>query len=151
VPVALLLVMASWLRGRVLALLTSGRRRRVAATSGLVAQRFQYPAGYRNYPPLSGALRCTSFGGARLLCLLRATCVFVWHFFYGKLRVETNWRMGVYAPPRREIYLRSPALLFLCHIHPAIHANSVNGSQRRSLTGPQCDLPQGQWRSGQGY
>lgn len=79
VTVALLLIMASWLRGRVLGLLTLLHRPRVAAKSVLVAQHFQYPAGYRNYPPLSGLLRCASVG-ASLLRLLRVACVFVRHF-----------------------------------------------------------------------
>jgi hypothetical protein len=80
---------------------------RVAASSGLVARRFQHPAGYRNCPPLSGPLRCAS-AGASLLGLLRATCVFVRHFLYRKPRAEVNWGMGVYAPfPPRNLSSRS--------------------------------------------
>ena len=87
VPVALLLLMASWLRGRDLALLILRCRgpRRVAATSGLAAQRFERPAGYGNYPPLCSALRCDSVA-AGLLCLLRAACLFVRHVFDRKSR-----------------------------------------------------------------
>jgi hypothetical protein len=126
VPMALLLILASRLRGRVLALLALGRREpRVAATSGFVAWHFRYLAGHRNCPPLSGPLRCASVG-AGLLDLLRAACVFVRHYFYGKPRAEVNWRMGVYAPPHREIYPRSPALLFRCHRAPLYHTKIVN-------------------------
>jgi len=99
----LLLRLASWLHRGLLVLLSTGHcGPRVAATLRHVVQHFQYPAGYRNYPPLPSALRCTSVG-TRLLCLLRATCVLVWHFFYGKSRVETNWRMGVGPLPPRNL------------------------------------------------
>ena len=139
VTVALLLIMTSWLRGRILDLLTLLHRPRVAAKSGLVFKHFQYPAGYRNYPLLSGPLRCTSINiGASLLRLLRVACVFVRHFCYIKSGAEVNWRMGVDAPSYHEIYLRSPALLFVPQA-PAIRTSVLMWSQRRHLTRPQYD------------
>jgi hypothetical protein len=70
VPVTLLLMMASWLRGHILALLTLGHRGPrvtaatcVAATSGLVAQHSQYSTCDGSYPPLTGLLRCASAEG----------------------------------------------------------------------------------------
>jgi hypothetical protein len=50
-------------------------------------------------------------------------------FFYGKSRAEVNWGMGVYAPLHREIYPRSPALLFRCHT-PPYHTKIVNGESK---------------------
>ena len=86
----------------------------VAATSELIARHFQYPAGYRSNPSLSGPLRCTSVG-AGLLGLLQAACVFVRRFFCRESRAEVSWSVGVYVPPYREIYPRSPLLPFLCN------------------------------------
>jgi hypothetical protein len=151
VPVALLLMASSRLHGRVPALLTLGRRGPgvAVATSGLDAQHSQHSTCDGSYPPLARLLRCTSVRPRSL----GATSVLVRHVFLGVSSVESvgvNWWMGsmsLSSPLPREIYPRSPALLFRCHKPPPIHTNSVN------MTGPQCDRPlgQGQVGSGQGY
>jgi len=81
-------------------------------------------------------LRCTGVG-ARVLRVLRATCIFVRHFFLWQVERGNELENGGYSPPHREIYLRSPASLFLCHNPPT---NSVNGEPKAKYDGPQCDL-----------
>jgi hypothetical protein len=84
----LLLMMASWLRGRVLALLTLGYRGpRVAATSGIVAQHSQHSAVDGSYPPLAGLLRCA---GVRAR-FLGAAFLLVRHLFFGASGVGVIW------------------------------------------------------------
>jgi hypothetical protein len=132
VAMALLLILASWLRGRILALLTLGHRGpRITATQELLLSTFNALQATGTFPPLSGPLRRASVGAG----LLRAARVLVRHFFDGKSSAGVNWRMGGYAPPHREIYLRSPALLFRCHRSSPIHTSSVDGEPKAKFDG----------------
>jgi hypothetical protein len=90
--------MASWLRGRVLALLTLGHRGPrvaaatcVAATSGLVSQHSQYSTCDGSYPPLTGSLRCASVRARFLRAAAFAAFVLIRHLLFGASSVGVNW------------------------------------------------------------
>ena len=86
--IGLLLIMASWLRGCIMALLTLGRRGpRVAATSGLVVQHSQHSTCDGSYPPLTGSSRCASIRAR----LLGAALVPIRHLLFGSSSVGANW------------------------------------------------------------
>jgi hypothetical protein len=75
-----------------------------------------------------------------VLALVLAFLVFESLLTFGifSIRADVNWRMGVYAPPHRGIYLRSPALLFRCH---KLFYPYQRGAKRELWQRPQCDLP----------